>query len=441
MGIREVRRRLPIVELAKPARTREVLPLAPGEAPRPRLVVWEFTSACDQKCVHCGPRSERRRPDELSTEEALKIVGELAEAGVGEITLIGGEAYLRPDVLLIVRAIRERGMTATMTTGGYNLTREVAEALVEAGVQSVSVSIDGLQACHDSLRGREGSFNKAFAALRALKAAGAKISANSQLNARTLADLPGLLELLAPEGIHSWQVQLTLAHGRAADHPEILLQPYQMIEAFAVVEKLLARCEELEIRLYPGNSIGYFGPLEQRLRRNANARGHYFGCQAGISAVSIESDGAVKNCPSLGGDSNIGGSWREHGFAALWERAPQLGYMRRRTPAELWGFCAGCYYSKLCMGGCTSVSEPLLGRPGNNPMCIHRALELDKQGLRERIEPVKAAPGLPFDHGLFDLILEHQDAELRAQHGPLKVERPRTSRAVEPWGPGTPLGE
>jgi MoaA/NifB/PqqE/SkfB family radical SAM enzyme len=147
-------RRLPQVPLAPPMRTRRSLPLAVGEAPKPRHAVWEFTSACDQKCVHCGPRSGARRPDELTTEEALRLVDELVEAGVGEVTLIGGEAYLREDVTLIVRHLRERGLTVTLTTGGYNLTRDIADALVIAGVQSVSVSIDGLQACHDALRGR-----------------------------------------------------------------------------------------------------------------------------------------------------------------------------------------------------------------------------------------------------------------------------------------------
>jgi hypothetical protein len=53
----------------------------------------------------------------------------------------------------------------------------------------------------------------------------------------------------------------------------------------------------------------------------------------------------------------------------------------------------------VCLGGCTSVSEPLLGRPGNNPMCHHRALELDREGLRERIEPVRAAPASPSTTG------------------------------------------
>ena len=439
MHLRDVRRRLPVLtEPLPPDRTRRILPLAEGEAPTPKIAVWEFTLACDQRCLCCGPRAGKARPDELTTEECLRLVDELADLGVGEVTLIGGEAYLRADFILIIRAIRERGMTSTLTTGGYGMTRERAEAMVEAGVQSVSVSVDGLGPEHDRLRARPGSWSRAFQAMRLLRGAGAKISANTQINRLTVGQLEELLELLAPEGIHAWQIQVTVAHGGAADHHELLLQPYMYLDLFPTLERIADRCEELKITLTPANSLGYFGPYAYKLRRRQSRAGHYLGCQAGIAGVAIESDGAIKNCPSLGGRNNVGGSWREHGLRAIWERAPELSYMRKRTENELWGYCAECYYADLCRGGCTSVSEPLLGRPGNNPMCHHRALEMDKQGLRERIEWVSPSSGEPFDNSLFRVIREHRDSAMRAEHGPVQIDEPRTARADEPFGPGSP---
>lgn len=58
------------------------------------------------------------------------------------------------------------------------------------------------------------------------------------------------------------------------------------------------------------------------------------------------------------------------------------------------------------MGGCSWTAHVLFGRPGNNPYCHHRALELLAQGLRERVVRVEAPPGLPFDHGKFDCLVE-----------------------------------
>ncbi|MEM9459190.1 MAG: radical SAM protein [Myxococcota bacterium] len=437
MRLQEARRRLPIVTSLPTPGSRWNSQQA-GDVPRPRWAIWELTLACDQRCAHCGPRAGKRRPDELTTEEALALVDELAELGLGEVVLIGGEAYLRNDFILVVRRIRERGMACTMTTGGRGLHAERAAAMVEAGVSSVTVSVDGLEANHDRVRGNEGSWRRAFDALRNVKEAGGRIACNTQVNALTMHDLLPLLEHLAQAGIHSWQLQITVPHGNAADHPELILQPYMFLELFTVLDAVLDRAKELGIRVWPGNNLGYFGPLEHKLR--ASQRKHFRGCSAGRTTMGIESNGAIKSCPSLGGPNNVGGSWREHGVAKIWEQSYQLGYIRQRTVDDLWGFCRDCYYASTCMAGCTAAAEPLLGRPGNNPFCHHRALEMDRQGLRERIEQVKRSQTpQPFDNGLFRIVREPKDPEKRRQQGPVHIEWPRVSRQVEPYGPGRPI--
>src|SRR5262245_28219769 len=93
-------RSLPIAPVAPPGRRH--LPLAASVRPidqrwQPTYAVWELTLRCDLACRHCGSRAGRARPDELSTEEALDVVRQLAELGTREVTLIGGEAYLRDD--------------------------------------------------------------------------------------------------------------------------------------------------------------------------------------------------------------------------------------------------------------------------------------------------------------------------------------------------------
>ncbi|NVB42978.1 radical SAM protein [Pseudenhygromyxa sp. WMMC2535] len=435
MRLKDARKRLPVVNQLPPSKTRRFFTTEDsGPVPRPALAVWEFTLACDHRCLHCGPRAGEARPNELSTDEALALVDDLAEAGVGEVVLIGGEAYLRNDFILVIRRIRERGMSATMTTGGLGITQARAEAMVEAGIQSVSVSIDGLEAAHDKLRNRPGSWKRAFQALRLLRDAGARIAVNSQINQVNFGDHEPLLELIADEGVHSWQLQITVAHGNAASNAEIILQPYMFLELFEQLSRIADRAIQRKVRIWPANNLGYFGPFEHKLRRFQKA--HYRGCAAGKSTIGIESDGAIKNCPSLGGPANIGGSWREHGLAAIWKSAPEITYMRRRTLDDLWGYCRECYYAETCMSGCTAANEPLLGRPGNNPFCHHRALEMKRMGMRERIEPAIPPKGVPFDNGLFRLIREYEDPERRAKEGPVEITEPRISRLVEQMGTG-----
>ena len=88
------------------------------ERPHPLYCVWEITLACDLGCKHCGSRAGKARPEELTTAQALEVVAQLAEVGVRDCVLIGGEAYLRDSWTTIARALADRGITVGMTTGG-----------------------------------------------------------------------------------------------------------------------------------------------------------------------------------------------------------------------------------------------------------------------------------------------------------------------------------
>lgn len=420
----------------QPFKRRHHLPVKQGEAPKPTLAVWEITLACDHRCLHCGPRAGIGRDDELDTEECLSVVAELAELGVGEVVLIGGEAYLRSDFLDVIAACREKGMAVTMTTGGFGLHAQRCIDARAAGLTGISVSIDGMEETHDLVRNKRGSWKRAFEALANARDAGIRIAANTQINGRSIHELDALFEKLAEAGVWAWQVQITMAHGNAADNPELMVQPHTLPEMFEGLRRIVVRSRELGIQIWPANNIGYFGPYEQELRFHQRAGSHFKGCKAGQTTIGIESNGQIKSCPSLGGPTNLGGSWREHGLRALWERSPEIAYTRHRTVDDLWGYCRDCYYADVCRAGCTATSEPLLGRPGNNPYCIHRALDLRDKGLRERVEHVRDAPDIPFGTGLFRIVREPIDESIRAKTGPVAIEGPRSSRLDAMYGPG-----
>ncbi len=410
-------RSLPIAPTAAPAR--RGLPLAPDvrahdQTWRPGYAVWELTLRCDLACRHCGSRAGRARPDELSTDEALDLVRQMHELGVREITIIGGEAYLHDGWFAIARAIRDAGMTLSMTTGGRGMTSERAREARDAGIQSVSVSVDALEPMHDALRGVAGSYASAMDALRNLRAVGIPVSANTQITHGALREIEPLTEILADQGIHSWQVSMTVPMGRAADEPDLLLQPWQVLEVMPMLARIHPRLAARKIRLWPGNDIGYFGPYE-RILRGGMPRGHMNSCGAGRTGLGIEANGAIKGCPSLPTKDYVGGTVREHSLKDIWERSPALRFTRDRTVNDLWGHCRTCYYAEECRGGCSWTAHVLFGKIGNNPYCHHRALELLRVGRRERIELRQAAPGEPFDHAIFELIEEDWPAELLEQ--------------------------
>lgn len=404
-------RKLPLAPKAPPARRN--LPLADqvrdlDVAARPILAVWEITLACDLACGHCGSRAGRARPDELTTAEALALVDQLAELGVIEVVLIGGESYLREDWCEIIARIAQRGMEPLLTTGGRGMTPERAGAAKQAGLLSASVSFDGMAATHDAQRGVQGSFAAALDAMKNLRDVDVAVSANTQINKLSMPELPDVLELIIEHGAHSWQIQLTVAMGRAADRPEWLLQPYDLLELFPLLDRLAARCKEADVLLWPGNNVGYFGPYETTLRGTL-PRGHHVGCGAGVWGIGIEADGTIKGCPSMATATWGSGNVRDARLVDIWERAAPMRFNRGRTVDSLWGYCRGCYYAEVCKAGCTWTSEALLGKPGNNPMCHHRALEMQRLGKRERLVQIERAPGVPFDQGRFELVVEDLD--------------------------------
>jgi radical SAM protein with 4Fe4S-binding SPASM domain len=381
--------------------------------------VWEITLACDLNCRHCGSRAGDARPDELTTAECLDLVEQLAEAGVREVTLIGGEAYLREDWTEIAAAITAAGMKCGMTTGGRGLDRARVDAAAEAGISVASISIDGLRERHDAQRGMRGSWDSAVEAARLIADSPIQLGVNTQVNRLSMPDLGDVADLLVELEAVAWQVQITVPMGNAADRPELLLQPWDLLELMPLLVWLKkTKLEPAGVELQPGNNVGYFGPYERWIRRGGEQGAHWAGCYAGHGVLGLEADGKIKGCPSLPSDAYTGLNIRDGRLAEALETRQLRGIRQRTVEDDLWGFCRDCYYAETCMAGCTWTSHCLMGKPGNNPYCSHRAIEFEKQGLRERIVRREAAPGVPFDHGAFDLIVE----PLPDRQGPTLVE-------------------
>lgn len=381
---------------------------------RESYAVWEITLKCNLACKHCGSRAGDARDDELSTEEALDLVQQMAGIGITEVALIGGEAFLRPDWLVIARAIVDAGMICGMTTGGYGINQETARRMAEAGIGFVSVSIDGLETTHDELRGKNGSHKFALESIDHLRNAGIVVGTNTQINRLSAPELPRIYELLKAHGVRSWQIQMTVPMGNAADNHEILLQPCELLEFYPMLARVCERANKEGIAVMPGNSLGYFGPYEEVIRGHAISRGQFWmGCQAGLGGIGIEADGAVKACPSLPTDAYTGGNIRETRLSEIMQTKEltfNLGGGTKQGTKHLWGFCKSCEFAELCRGGCSWTAHVFFNKRGNNPYCHHRALELQKQGKRERVAQKLAAIGKPFDNGVFRLIEEPIDA-------------------------------
>lgn len=409
---------------------------APATRKRSAYAVWELTLKCNLACSHCGSRAGERRENELDTEEALDLVRQLADAGIDEVTLEGGEAFLRPDWLTIARAITDAGMACTMVTGGYGVSRETALRMRDAGIVAASVSVDGLEQTHDDIRGRPGSFKYCFETLAHFRHAGLAISANTQINRRSVGDLPTLYERLRDAEVSLWQLQLTTPMGNGADRPLLIMQPAELDDVYKVLARIGMRAaDEARVILVPGSNLGYYGPYDHLIFRGSGGRS-WIGCIAGLSSLGIHADGSIKACPTLPSEY-VGGNIRERPLSEILETRALTFNVGAGTPeglAHLTGFCASCRHRVSCRGGCTQTATVIMGERGDNPYCHHRARELQKRGRRERIVPRLLAKRRPFDHGAFRLIEEDLDAPWPSsddQH--FRYEHVHWPEGWEPW--------
>lgn len=352
---------------------------------RPRLAVIETTQRCDHACIFCGSRAGTGRKSELTTAEIRDVVAQLAALGTESVDLSGGETYLRDDWLDLIRAVVDAGMECSLITAGRAMTAERARAARAAGLTRAGVSIDGLEATHNELRRIPGSFRQAFAALQVLREAGIEVGCNTQVSLRNWRELGALSELLVNEHLYGWQIQLMIPMGRAAEIPDLWLQPFDLLEVIPAVAEVIERCADRGLYVFAGDNVGYFGPHEAILRRYTSRDRHMLGCAAGLVAIGIAPNGDVKGCSALDGERFRAGNVRSDGLVDLWRDSPELHFNLESAEPELWGYCAECYYRQVCRAGCPATATALFGKPGNNPYCHHRALEHAARGTRERL--------------------------------------------------------
>ncbi len=186
---------------------------------RPLLVFWEVTRACALACKHCRAVAQPRpHPDELNHEEAIRLIDQLAELNPPMLVLTGGDPVMRPDILDLIRYAAGRGLHVALSPAATaRLLNADFHALKEAGVQSMSLSLDGAhEATHDAFRGVPHTYERTLKAARMAKEAGMHLQINTTITKSTLGEFDDFVELMKKMQPGMWSVFLLVPTGRAA---------------------------------------------------------------------------------------------------------------------------------------------------------------------------------------------------------------------------------
>ncbi|MEM0482261.1 MAG: radical SAM protein [Nitrososphaerota archaeon] len=346
----------------------------------PFFVVWNFTNRCNLRCRHCYQDAGRPLPDELTTEEALRVVKELSDFDVSSIAFSGGEPLVRRDFFTVVEYARNCGMYVSVATNGVLISREVAKKLSKT-VHYVQVSIDGsTPEFHDAFRGVKGSWNRAVAGINHLVDEGVTVGIAATATRGNLGEIFRIVELAERLKADFFICFNFIPTGRGkeilesdltpAEREELLEGLYRrLVQNMAGKKKLQLYCTSpqfarvgLEMQRQMMREIcAGFGPVIPATHY-ANLPGLTLemaefigGCGAGRVYAALSPEGDVQPCVFM--PIKLGNLRRER-FEDIWLHSPILNELRDRE--NLKGGCGACRYKYVC-GGCRARAYGYFG--------------------------------------------------------------------------------
>jgi len=344
-----------------------------ASTPLPRILAWEVTRSCNLNCVHCRA-SSRFGPyhHELDTREALGVLDQIREVGTPIIILTGGEPLLRKDIFELAGYGTQKGMRMVMGSNGTLITARVARRIEEAGVQRVSISIDGAtRESHDAFRKVNGAFDGAMKGISKLKDQGLEFQINTTITRHNLSELESILDLAVRIGAAAHHIFLLVPTGRAREmvNQELSAQDYE-----DTLHWFYQQHSKVSIELKATCAPQYY----RILRQEAFSRGQDVntqtvcldavtrGCLAGVSYCFISHVGIVQPCGYLEVDS---GDLRKEPFSQIWHHSPVFNDLRDFSRYK--GKCGRCEYIAVC-GGCRARAYEATGDYlAEEPLCAY----------------------------------------------------------------------
>jgi heme b synthase len=341
-----------------------------------RMVAWELTRSCNLACVHCRASSERGPYlGELTTDECLRVMDNIASFSKPVIILTGGEPLLRPDIFDLAGYGSNKGLRMVMATNGTLFTEKIVQEIKSAGIQRVSISLDGPDAeTHDAFRKVRGSFEGSLKGIEMAKKGGLEFQINTTITQANLRLIPEILNLAVGLGAVAHHIFLLVPTGRgrdlkdqeisALDYEKTLHWFYEQIDRVPL--QLKATCAPHYYRIVRQQSRKEgekFAPKESGL--DAMTRG----CLGGTSFSFISHVGQVQPCGYLELDC---GNVRKKSFHEIWAQSEI--FQRLRNTDGYQGKCGRCEFKKVC-GGCRARAYETFGDyMAEEPYCVYEPI-------------------------------------------------------------------
>lgn len=310
---------------------------------------WECTLRCNISCLHCGSDCHKSSAvKDMPYKDFLKVTAQVAtryNPNKTMLVLTGGEPLVRKDLEDFGKEAYKQGFPWGMVSNGYMLTKDRFRSLLDSGLRSITISLDGFAESHNWLRGRDDSW------VRAVKAVQMVVKENDPVydvvtcvNQKNFSELQRLKEMLIEEGVKKWRLFTIFPIGRAAENPmlDVTNEQFRWLMEF-----LKETRKEGKIAANYGCE-GFLGSFENKVRDG------YFFCRAGVNIASVLADGSICACPNIN-HAYVQGNIYKDDFLKIWDN--QFQVMRNREWTKT-GICADCKEFKWCRGNGMHLHDP-----------------------------------------------------------------------------------
>ena len=306
----------------------------------PLVMSWNVTRKCNLKCSHCyinAAKEELR--DELTTAEGKRLMDQISDVSRPLLILSGGEPLLRPDVYELIRYGTSKGFRMGLGSNGSLLDAAVAKKLKEAGVKTVSISLDSsVPERHDDFRGVKDSWQKAIEAIKALKQNGVLVQVNTTVTQQNHSEIDEIMSLTERLGVENFHLFFLVPTGRGTKLTDISPSMYE-----DMIKSTFAKTARHKLNVRPSCA-----PQFMRIAKDMciDMRQWIRGCLAGLYYCRVYPNGDITPCPYL--PIKLG-NIRERSFSEIWFNSDVMKDFRDFD--NLKGKCGICEHRSVC-GGC-----------------------------------------------------------------------------------------
>jgi radical SAM protein with 4Fe4S-binding SPASM domain len=320
----------------------------------PFAVYLEVTNTCNLQCRHCYMSdSSDTKKEPLRVDEILSVIDQLDIMNVIDVILTGGEPLLREHIFDIVKYCSQKGIRSSLTTNGIEIDEAVVIGLKESGINTVTVSIEGITgSVNDTIRGK-GNLKRAIRGLDLLLLYEMNAEVEITLRRSNIEEIPAMIRFFREKGVSRVQINRIVTTGRG-----IRMQDYTR-EEYTRIGSLLSEI----IKTY-----GDYVHLNPTLRlctsitEECHSNMEKTACGAGFSFCGIMWNGDVVPC-LLMRDIFLG-NVKKTFFSEIWKFSPLLRSFRNAfaDPHDTgMVLCCSCSHEASCGRGCRAQAYHTYG--------------------------------------------------------------------------------